>query len=159
MRKKVLLGLLVITTLFSITGCTLFKEKRTIEYLLDEYAEAYTTENLEKAKDMFPEYYLKYNEKNVNQESLNKELENAKKTYGDDFNITYSVKEEIKFTDEELKNLNDKIKNTYKSEDQATECYKYDGTITLKGSKKTDELTLSTIGRCKINDTWYLLRK
>ena len=116
MRKKVLLGLVAIVTLFSITGCGVFKEKRTIEYLLDEYVEAYTTANLEKAKDIFPDYYLQYNEKNVNQEALNKELEYAKKTYGDDFNITYSVKEEIKFTDEDLKNLNDKIKNTYKSD-------------------------------------------
>ena len=154
--KKFFLGIIVILCLFVMTGC---KEKRDIDFLMSSYAKAYTKADLETAKDIFPKFYLKYQEKNVNQESLDKELKAAKERYGDDFNITYKVEKEIKLTDEELKTLNEKLKKNYKTEDEAEECYKYEGTITLKGSKKADELSLDTIGRCKYDGVWYLVRR
>ena len=157
MKKKIFISLLVIV-LFSITGCGLFKEKRTIDYLMKGYVKAYVKADLEATKDIFPKFYLDYNKKYVTQESLDKELANAKERYGDDFNITYKVDKEVKFTDEELKNFNKKMKDYYKAE-ATKECYKYEGNVTLKGSKKTDSLSMGTIARCNYDGTWYLLKK
>lgn len=160
MKKKLFLGV-VILTIAVLTGCKaeIIKKERTMTYLLDGYVKAYTKADLAAAKDIFPDYYLEYNKKYVNQEGLDKELKNAKDTYGDDFNIIYKIEKETKFTDEELKTYNDKIKDIYKSKDSATECYKYDGTMTLKGSKKSYNYTLNTIARCNINSKFYLVRK
>jgi hypothetical protein len=47
----------------------------------------------------------------------------------------------------------------YKSDKDATECYKYEGKITFKGSKKSDELSISTIAYCKYEGEWYIVRK
>ena len=47
----------------------------------------------------------------------------------------------------------------YNSEEEATECYKYEGTITFKGSKKSDDIPLTSIGRCNFGGTWYLVRR
>ena len=158
MKNKLLLGLLVLLGLFTITGCGAVKEKRTIDYLMKGYIKAYTKADLESAKDIFPQFFLDYNKKNATKEALEGELKTAKETYGDDFNITYEVEKEIKFTDEELDKYNEKAKEYFKA-DKATECYKYEGNITLTGSKKTDELSLDSIARCKYDGTWYLVRR
>lgn len=150
---------MVVVTLFTITGCELFKEKRTIDYLMEGYIKAYTKADIDATKDIFPKFYLDYNKKYVTQESLDKELKDAKETYGDDFNITYKVEKETKFTDEELDKLTKKMKDYYKAEEKTKECYKYKGTVTLKGSKKTSDLSMDTIARCNYDKTWYLVRR
>ena len=162
MKKQWLLSILVVIGLI-LTGCEstkgVFKKERTINYLMDGYIKAYTKADLEATKDIFAPFYLEYNKKYLTQESLDKELKAAKETYGDNFSITYKVDKEIKFTKEELKKFNNKLKDLYKTEAKTEKCYKYEGKITLKGSKKTDALTLVTIGRCNFDGTWYLVRR
>ena len=154
MKKRFILGLLV---LIVITGCSLLKG-RTIEYLLDGYVKAYAKADLKAAKDIFPPFYLEYNKNDVNQEYLDKTLKSAKEKYGDNFNITYKITKKTKMTKEELDKHNTKTSSTYKTEDKASECYKIEGTITFKGSKKEDPITMSTMGYCKYDGTWYLIR-
>ncbi len=157
MKKKFVFGLLVLIALFTITGCGILKV-RTIDYLLKGYIRAYTKADLKATKDIFPPFYLEYNKKDLNQEYMDKTLKNAIEKYGDDFNITYKITKTTKMTKEELDKHNEKVAKNYKTDAKATECYKYEGTITFKGSKKEDPLKMSTMGYCKYNGTWYLIR-
>lgn len=159
MKKRVVIFTLVTVFLFSLTGCSLFKEKRTIDYLMKGYVKAYTKADMKSVKDIFPAFYLEANKESVTQEAIDKELKNAKEKYGDDFNITYKVEKEIKFTDEELEKINKKMVDSYKAKNGATECYKYEGTVTLSGSKTSDSLYMSSIARCNFDGKWYLVRK
>ena len=149
--------MLFLISIFALSGCG--KEERTINYLMDQYVKAYTKADLKAEKDIFPEFYLKANEKYVNQEALNKETANAKDKFGDDFNITYKVDKETKMSDEDLKALNEKMKKIIDGAKDATECYTYEGTIELKGSKNSTTGTLSTIARCNYDGTWYIIKK
>lgn len=157
MKRKFLFVMLLFVSIFVLSGCG--KEERTIYYLMDGYVKAYTKADLKAEKDIFPEFYLKANEKYVNQEALNKETENAKEKFGDDFNITYKVDKETKMSDEDLQALNEKMKKNIEDAIDATECYTYEGTIELKGSKNSTTGTLSTIARCNYDGTWYIIKK
>ncbi len=157
MKRKILFVMLFLISIFILSGCG--KEERTINYLMDEYVKAYTKADLKAEKNIFPEFYLKANEKYVNQEALTKETENAKEKYGDDFNITYKVDKETKMSDEDLIALNEKMKKNIESAIDATECYTYEGSIEFKGSKKSTSATLYNIARCNYDGTWYLIRK
>lgn len=157
MKRKILFVMLFLISIFALSGCG--KEERTINYLMDQYVKAYTKADLKAEKDIFPEFYLKANEKYVNQEALNKETANAKDKFGDDFNITYKVDKETKMSDEDLKALNEKMKKIIDGAKDATECYIYEGTVELKGSKDSTTGSLSTIARCSYNGTWYLIKK
>lgn len=157
MKRKFLFVMLLLVSIFVLSGCG--KEERTINYLMDGYVKAYTKADLKAEKDIFPEFYLKANEKYVNQEALNKEMSDAKDKFGDDFNITYKVDKETKMTDEDLKTLNEKMKKKIEDAIDATECYIYEGTVELKGSKDSTTGSLSTIARCNYDGTWYLIKK
>lgn len=157
MKRKFIFVMLLLTSLFILTGCG--KEKRTINYLMDNYVKAYTKSDLAAEKDIFPNFYLKKYEKYVNKEALTKETKNAQEKYGDDFNITYKVKKETKMSEKELKEFNEKMKKNIEEAPAATECYVYEGDIELKGSKDSTKSNLSTIARCKYDGTWYLIRK
>ena len=160
--KKVLLVLVVFVALFA-TACgsssSGFKNKstRTVEDLLDAYVKAYTTADVDIAKELFPSYYNEYAKGSLTKENLEASLKNAKEVYGDDFNITYNITKTTKLTEEELKNINDKMKSYYNAAEEASECYKYEGTITFKGSKDEDTDSISTMGYCNYNGSWYLV--
>ena len=158
MKKKIVLSLFAILAIVTLSGC-FFGVKRDINYLMNGYIKAYTKADLEAEKDIFPEFYLKANEKWVNQESLTKEMENAKSQFGDDFTITYKVDKETKMTDEELKEFNEKMKSKFEEAPDASECYVYEGSVEFKGSLKSTNAKMDTIARCNYNGTYYLIRK
>ena len=54
---------------------------------------------------------------------------------------------------------NEKMKKNIEDSIDATECYIYEGTVELKGSKDSTTGSLSTIARCSYNGTWYLIKK
>ena len=159
--KKLHLLLVVLLAVLFITGCGSkgYKNKstRTVEDLLDEYVEAYTKADVELAKDLFPPFYVEYAKNVLTTERLEQGLKNSKERYGDDFNITYEVTGKTKYTDEELETLNKKMESYYNSKDNATECYKFEGTITFKGSKEEDPDPLTTMAYCKYDGSWYLV--
>lgn len=160
MKKKVLLCLLVILTLFTITGCkSTSKEKRTVEYLLDQFVKEYMTADADITKDIFPPYYVDYAKEYMTNEYLQKTLNEDKEKYGKDFNISYELKSKEKFTDEELYSFNKKIVDYFKTDLKAKECYKLDGDLIYKGSKKEDKESLSSFGYCNYDDEWYLVRR
>ena len=68
-----------------VTGGTSGIGLGTIEYLLDDYVEAYTNADIEKVKDMFPPFYIEYAKNSLTEESLQNSLKAAKEEYGDDF--------------------------------------------------------------------------
>lgn len=164
MKKKIVFGVLLLTCLFTLAGCGVLKkgivkETRTINYLMDGYVKAYTQADLKAEKDIFPEFYLKANEKYVNQEALTKEMEDAKEVLGDHFTITYTIDKETKMTDEELAEFNKKITESIDGAIEAKECYVYEGTVILKGDKDSKTGTMNTIARCNYDGTWYIIKK
>ena len=159
MKKGLLLVVLFVAVVF-ITACgSKSKSTRTVEDLLDEYAEAYTTASVKLAKDIFPPFYIEYAESKgmLTQESLEQSLKNAKEKYGDDFHITYEITNKTKMTDEELETLNSKMASRYNSKEDASECYKFEGTITFAGSKYEDPDPISSMAYCRYDGAWYLV--
>jgi uncharacterized protein YceK len=169
--KKRLLIVLLIVMIITLSGCGSSKkesnssqennkneEKRTYKYLLDEYVLAYTKSDLKAALDLFPPYYIEYAKNYLTQEYLDNALKESKEKYGDDFNITYQIGKETKLTDEELKTVNTKMKDFFKTESTTNECYKYEGLLIFKGSKSEVKETLATMGYCKYDNNWYLVR-
>ena len=126
---------------------------------MDGYIKAYTEANLEAEKDIFPEFYLKANEKYINQEALTKEKETAEEKIGKNFTITYKIDKETIMTDEELKEFNKKTKEKIENAIDATECYTYEGSVEFKGSKDKISSDFSTVARCKYDGKWYIIRK
>ena len=86
-------------------------------------------------------------------------MENAKEAYGEDFTIVYKIDKETKMSKDDLRSLNQKMKESISDSVDATECYEYEGTVTLKGSKNSTQATMSTIARCNYNGSWYLIKK
>ena len=150
---------LIIVVLFSIVclgGCFNKDEDRTINYILDRYVRAYTKADINAARDIFPPYYNEYVKDNMTRQSLKNNLKSMKLKYGDDFNLTYQISDQIKLSDEELNSLNENISSTYSTDSKASECYKIEGTITFKGSKKNDTAKISAMNYC-MYDKWYLV--
>lgn len=156
MKKNNLLGLLLVLTLF-VVGCGTTKEK-TVEDLLDDYIESYLKADPDMVKKVFPPFYMEYAKEYMTKEYLEQALLDDKESLGDDFTITYDIKNKEKINDEDLETVNSKMESQYNAEEKASECYKLEGTMTFKGSK--DELVeeLSSIHYCKYSDTWYLIR-
>lgn len=156
--KKSLLFVLVFAA-FLITACGSSglndKKNRTVNDLMDGYVRAYIETDVDAANSIFPDYYYEKVGK-YTKEKLEAALENGKNGYGDDFNITYEITKTTKLTDEELVQHNENIRKTFNAKTDATECYKYEGTITFKGSKFEDTDPIDTMLTCKYNDEWYL---
>ena len=163
MKKSILLVLLVAAFFMTACGSSDPKSKiedkttRTVEDLMDAYVKGYTTADIELIKQLYPPFYLEYAKDNLTKERLEMVLENAKEHFGDDFDVTYEITKSIKMTEEELKELNDTMKERYDTDDEAVECYKYEGTITFKGSKDEDTDPISTMSYFKYGDSWYIV--
>ena len=132
------------------------KKNRTVYDLMDGYVRAYVKADADAANSIFPDYYYDRNGK-ITAERLESALKNAKERYGDDFNITYEITKTTKLTDEELKTQNNNVKSMFEKANDASECYKYEGSITFKGSKFTDTDPISTMLYCKYSDEWYII--
>lgn len=154
--KKILLGsLLVIFGLCIIVGCG--KKEKTYEYLLDSFITAYTKAEVDLVKEIFPPYYVEYAKDFMTKEYLEGKVKDDKEKYGDDFTITYNITKKTKMTEKEVDAINTKMETYFKTTDKAIECYKYEGTMTYKGSKKEDKASISSLKYC-LYDEWYLVR-
>ena len=158
MKKGLLITILLVAIVF-VTACGSkgSKSTRTVEDLLDEYVEAYTKADVELAKDIFPPFYIEYAKNMLTKDRLEAALESAKEPYGDDFHITYEIKSKTKMTEEELKAVNDRMASRYNSKDDASECYKFTGTITFVGSKFEDPDPIDSMIYCNYSGAWYLV--
>lgn len=139
-------------------GGTAVKEKRTPEYLFDQYVKAYTKADIDAARDIFPPFYVRYAKNSLTKEKLETSLKNAKKEYGNDFNITYKITDKIKMDEDELEELNDDLEKYYDADVRADECYILKGTITFKGSKYEDPDPIDSTRYCKFDGTWYFVQ-
>lgn len=73
MKRKIVLSLLIIVAIFTITGCkSTSKEKRSVEYLLDQFVKEYMTADADITKDIFPSYYVDYAKEYMTNEYLQK---------------------------------------------------------------------------------------
>ena len=161
--KKILLFVVLLAFVCFTTACgssgSKNKATRTVEDLLDLYVKAYTKADSDAAREIFPPFYIKYaDEKGIfDKAKLESSLENAKERYGDDFTIVYEITKTTKLTDEELEEVNNMYNQYFGTTDKASECYKYEGTITFKGSTYTDTDPISSMGYCKYDGAWYLV--
>lgn len=152
-----LIAVIVLLILLLTGGSNGYKDKknRTVNDLMDAYVRTIVKTDVDAGNSIFPKYY--YDQRGeFTKEKLDSNLERSKKEYGDDFNITYEITKTTKMTDEELKTQNNNIKDMFNTKEEASECYKYEGTITFKGSKDQDTDPISTMVYCKYGEEWYL---
>ena len=154
--KKKLIFLMVIVFILIVTGCG--KKEKTVEYLLDSFIKAYTTADIEIVKEIFPPFYIEYGKDYMNKEYFEQALEADKYVYGEDFNISYNYTGKRKLEEEELTSINGKMKTYYNAQEDASECYSLEGTMTFKGTKKINSESLSSFRYCNYNGIWYLVR-
>ena len=150
--------------LFMLSGCFLDKvdilnKGKSYKELLNLYIEAYSEPSLEKTAEVFPPFYMEFSKDFMTQEYLEDLLAKEKQTYGDDLKLSYELTNEegTKLTDEELEKLNDKMASYYKSTEKASECYKYEGKMYMKGSITENSFSLSVLKYCKYGNDWYLV--
>lgn len=167
--KKVVFVLVLIA--FFCTGCGLVDlfvtkdtsesdvitaQERTAKYLMDTYIDGYMNKNPETIKSIYPKFVYESSPENFTQDKMNESYQRSADEFGEDFKITYEIKEEKKLTTEELDELNAKIKKYYKTEETVSDCYYLDGTMTFSGSKFTDPDPIAAY-RCKYNGEWILV--
>ena len=73
------------------------------------------------------------------------------------FNITYKITKTEKVDSDELEDINYKMSYYYDADVEASECYKYEGTITFKGSKNTDIDSIDSLRYGNYDGTWYIV--
>ena len=111
MKKKILFTLLILLSLFTFTGCG--SNKRSFHNLLNQYVEAYAHIKIDALKDVYPPFYVEYAKDSLTEKNLEKNVEQLKKLYGDDFKLSYKIIDSVKLTDEELEELNSKMTKKY----------------------------------------------
>ena len=161
MKKSILFLLLV--SVFFVTACGSSdsksnlnnKKTRTIEDLMDGYVRTFVELDYESGNLLYPQFYYDRVGK-FTKEKLEEMMENTKESYGDNFNIKYNITKTIKMTEEELKKQNEVIQSRFETEMEASECYKYEGTITFKGSEFEDTDPIDSLVYCKYDGEWYL---
>ena len=159
MKKKMLFVSILVIAFFA-TACGKSKldnkESRTYEDLLNGYVDAMMDSDIDKLKKLYPPFYVEYAKNSLTKENLEKSLERAKENFGDDFKITFDIGEKTQLTEDELHEINERMRDYYSAKVDATECYKFSGTITFKGSKSSDTDPLESMGYCKYDGGWYL---
>jgi hypothetical protein len=158
MKKLVVVLLLVVS--FCV-GCDKIKEvlggnERTPEYLLDKYVDGFMTSDPDKLRDVVPDFFYNYMPEKFTKEYLQSGFEREKNHFGDDMKAVYEITEKKHIEGDELSKLNDQIKDYFKTNKTASDCYYLDGSMTLIGSKDTDPDPLDAY-YCKYDGTWYLI--
>ena len=152
--KKFLSVIMLLFIVVGLTACGKNKmhKKGSLEYLLDSYVAAYNDKDINKLKDVMPDFMktkLEYTDS-----EWKKGIEDF---YGDDLKVTYEIASKTKIDQDDLDAINAVIKEYYKSDKTASECYELEGTISYVSSKLSHSYNLNDIHYCKIDNEWYLL--
>ena len=159
MKKLVIVLLLVVS--FCV-GCDKIKEiiggddGRTPEALLDKYVDGFMTSDPDKLRDVVPDFMYKAMPEKFTKSYLEERFEHEKNHFGDDMKASYELKEKKHLEGNDLKDINQKIQDYFKTNETASDCYYLDGTMTLTGSKDVDPDPLDSY-YCKYDGTWYLI--
>ena len=159
MKKKFFQVLLVMIMVVTLSACGTKKKDihktGKAEDLMDQFVKGYETGDVNLIKDTLPEF--QYNELDQAIPSKDEFKKQFVERFGDDYKVTYEIKNKRKENDEWIENNNKTIKEQYKSDDKLEECYALEGTITFKGSKNSDTDDLEEVWYCKINNKWFLV--
>ena len=157
MKKKFFQVLLLLFVVVGLTACGQSKIEKAhksskAEDLMDIMMDGYNERSVKKILSVMPDFMQK--ELKIDDETFKKQIE---ETYGSDVKVSYKITNKKKEDNEWLEKNNKILKDMYKTDKQASECYLLEGTITFKGSKKEDTDEIEETWHCKIDDKWYLL--
>ena len=154
---KKYLGIIVIMLLaVVITGCggsKTLKKDSSPEDLLDIYMEGFKNADLDKLLSVYPDFTKEYYQKYITKERLQETLD----YYGNNTTMSYNLTGKEKLSDEDLDNFKEDIKNAFTNPILPSECYKLNGTTTIKGSKDEHTSDISELWYCNFDGTWRLL--
>lgn len=154
---KKYLGLFVIMLLAVVmTGCggskTLTKNS-TPEELLDVYMEGFKNVDPDKVISIYPDFAKDYYKKYITKERIQRSLDN----YGRNVELSYEITGKDKLSDDELEELNENIKNVFTNPVLPSECYKINGSTTIKGSDEEHTSEITELWYCDFDGSWRLL--
>ena len=155
--KKILL---FVTLLLFITGCNNTMnapvKERVADSLLSQYVDGIMKGDYKKIHSVMPDFVYTNNTHSYSEDVINEEYLNNIKNYGDNFKVTYTIKEKGLLNENALNKLNELMQNNFSMSEIAKECYYLEGTITYIGNKNTKDDILSAY-YCKYDNTWYLI--
>lgn len=154
---KKYLGLFVIMLLaVVITGCGGSKtvtKNSTPEELLDIYMEGFKNADPDKLVSVYPDFAQEYYKKYITKENIQRSLDN----YGSNVKLSYEITGKVKLTEDELNELNESIKNAFPDAVLPNECYKINGSTTIKGSSEEHTSEITELWYCNFDGSWRLL--
>ena len=163
MKVIAVLAVMIMTSVI-LTGCELKKknsdsEKATTEAYeepVKNFVEGLSEANSEKFLKAFPSFIADYAKDIFTDEYLEKTLDNAKETYGDNITMTYNIKGKTELSEEDLKSMVDATKTSFDKDITITKGYELDLEIHTKGDKDEDTED-ETIDVYEVDGKWCLL--
>ena len=171
MKKEVLGILLIVVFSLIFTGCSNsgndtektsndekqneIKSDAQAEELLEIYAEGFKEVNADKMLSVFPSFARDHLSLSIS----NDEIKKASSQYGDIEDVSYNLKNQQKLEKNFLDELNKQLSNVYKDYINSNECYKLEGTMTIKGNKRSYTGNISNMWYCNYSDNWFLISK
>ena len=154
--KKVLLFVML---LFLVVGCNNTMnapiKERVVNSLMNQYVEGKMSGDFKKVHSVMPEFVYTNNIL-YNKDAIAEEYNNNIENYGENFKITYEIKEKNVIKDDALNKLNELIGISFKTGSVASECYNITGIFTYTGTKNSNEEDFNAY-YCKYDSTWYLI--
>lgn len=130
--------------------------KNTYEEPIKNKVEGIAEANSSKFLSSYPSFIAEHIGQVITEDYLKSQLEEYKDKYGDNIKISYNVTNQEEISGNKLKDVQQKMKNTYDVDVNITKGYELSVEIKVKGdnSKKTDNNKYEVY---EINGKWYLL--
>ena len=151
--KKYLSLVVVFLFAFVITACGNSNIDKTVDELLDTYLEGFRTSDVDKMFSSYPDFAKEFYKQAITKEKVQELLEE----YGDNVQTSYKITDTKKLSKDDLQKINDNIKTAFENYVLASECYKIEGTTTIKGSKTEKTNNIDELWCCKFDDSWKLI--
>ncbi len=161
---KVIIKFLFFTLfIFAITSCNKHKiemiipEDISADELLKIYFDGFYYVEQNKIVSVFPDFMKNIKENEFSQVLLEKNNNDMKDEYGDNFQISYTIVDKEKTSDVVFESIKKYVKN-YENFVEPKECYLLNGILDIKGSKKTSSIIFNgEIAYCNFDGKWRLI--
>lgn len=164
-NKKILAIISIMVLCVTVlTGCNINKKTENgsgeqnieqYEQPIKNFLEGIEEGNIDKFLSSFPDYLAELLKENISEEDLQEMLKNEIKSYGDNVKYSYNITEKKELSQDNLKNLQSKIKSNMDKEVNVTNGYELKVEIITKGDKD-EQKDLETLQVYEIDGKWCL---
>ena len=127
--------------------------KKSYEELLKLYEKAYNDGDVELLLQVFPSFM----EDEIKTYYTVESLEYAKEEYGSDAKVEIKVKDTTKMSDQWIEQANEDLAQMYGDGIKVKECEQLNGTISITGSKSSDEFDIEEMWYCDFGNEWRII--